>query len=158
MRSGTENVAGCVGLAKALDLISHNKNNTAQKLNLLSQYLIRLIRKNIPGILFNGPENITSKVFQRLPNNVNFTIDKIGGEALILYLDSYGISASTASACSSDLLDPSHVLLAIGRSKNQAKGSIRFTLGKQTTKADIDYLIKVLPQVIKELRLVYSDK
>ena len=90
----------------------------------------------------------------RLPNNVNFTITGVEGEALMLYLDSYGIAASTASACSTGTLDPSHVLLAIGRSEAQAKSSIRFSLGKNTTKKELDFLIKILPGLVTELRKV----
>ena len=151
LRSGTENVPGIVGLAKAFELVQRDRVKEGARLSLLRDYLIKQIQTKIPKALLNGSDCKQIKDI-RLPNNVNFTFAGVEGEALVLYLDSYGISASTASACSTGLLDPSHVLLAIGRSKQEAKSSIRFTLGKQTTKADLDYALQILPEVVKELK------
>ncbi len=148
LRSGTENVPGIAGFAKAFELAQKNKDKESRRLLKLSDRIIKKIRKNIANIKLNGPE-INN---QRLPNNINLTIKGVEGEALMFYLDSYGISASTASACSTGNIDPSHVLLAIGRSKKEAKSSIRFTLGKSTKKSDIDYLIKILPGLVKQIR------
>lgn len=157
LRSGTENVAGIVGLAKAFERAQDEKlrNLEIRKLGHLQGYLIKEIKKKIKGALLNGPDNLklevnsqnnnykssADTVIRRLPNNVNFTFKGVEGESLMLYLDSYGIAVSTASACSTGTTDPSHVLLAIGRSPDEAKSSIRFSLGKTTTKKDWDYLI-----------------
>ncbi len=155
LRSGTQNVAGTVGLSKAFELVQKNKDAENIRLNELACYLINKIKQKVPDVLLNGPDNteLKSKAGNlRLPNNINFTIKNVEGEALMLYLDAYGISCSTASACSTGSLDPSHVLLAIGRTSQEAQSSIRFSLGKASTKADLDYLVKILPQIVKELR------
>lgn len=166
LRSGTENVAGIVGLAKALELAEKNRAKENRRVSDLRNFLIRAIKKAIPNVLLNGVDPTIIKVSsnkhqvidKRLPNNINFTINGVEGEALMLYLDAYGISASTASACATGALDPSHVLLAIGRSQRQAKGSIRFSLGKNTTKKQLGYLIKILPGLVKQLRQVKNLK
>jgi cysteine desulfurase len=152
LRSGTENVAGAVGLAKAFELAQASRLKENVKLINLRDYLITRLQKTIPGMLLNGPAD--NKLKDRLPNNVNFTIKGVEGESLMLYLDSYGISAATSSACTAASVEPSHVLVAIGHSAKDAKSSIRFSLGKATTKAEIDYVIKVLPQTVKELKKV----
>ena len=166
LRSGTENVAGVVGLAKALELVTLRLRSGST--SGLQDYLITQAQSKINDVLLNGAYSKGIKVYNqnrgsvrnnetkliRLPNNVNFFIKGVEGEALMLYLDSYGISCSTSSACSTQNNDPSHVLMAIGRSELQAKSSIRFTLGKFTTKKEIDYLIHVLPNIINALRRV----
>jgi cysteine desulfurase len=152
LRSGTENVAGAVGLAKAFELAQASRLKENVKLINLRDYLITRLQKTIPGMLLNGPAD--NKLKDRLPNNVNFTIKGVEGESLMLYLDSYGISAATSSACTAASVEPSHVLVAIGHSAKDAKSSIRFSLGKATTKTEIDYLVKVLPQTVKELKKV----
>jgi cysteine desulfurase len=157
LRSGTENVPGIVGLAKAFELGQKNRNNENKRLAGLRDYLSAKLFKRIPNALLNGPD---SKVLKdkRLPNNINLTIKGIDGEALMLYLDSYGISASTSSACSTGTTEASHVLLGLGRGQADAKSSIRLTLGKHTNKNELNYVIKVLPDLVKELRKVYPPK
>ncbi len=146
LRSGTENVPAYIGLAKALELAQKNRKKEFQRLEKLSQNLTERILKIIPKTFLNGhPE-------KRLPNNVNITILDIEGEALLLHLDQYGICASTGSACHSQTLQPSHVLQAIGLPREIIHGSLRLTLGRETTKKDIDYVLKILPPIVKKLR------
>jgi len=152
LRSGTENVPGVVGLAKAFELVQKQRLAEVKRLKGLSGYLTRKLTEKVSVVLLNGPDNSKYKDLKRLPNNINLTIKGVEGEALMLYLDAYKISASTASACSTGSLDPSHVLLAIGKSKQEAQSSIRFSLGKFTTKKDLDYLIKIFPGLVNELR------
>ncbi len=146
LRSGTENVPGVVGLAEALKLSQKNRTKENKHLTGLRDYFIAQLFRNIPEIILNGHP------VQRLPNNVNISIKGIEGEALLLYLDAYNIAVSTGSACTTTSTDPSHVILALGRAKAYVSGSMRFTLGKQTTKQDLDYVIKVLPGIVQELR------
>ena len=145
LRSSTENIAGIVGLGEAVRLRTKEMNSEAKKLTKLRDYLIKNILK-IENSHLNGHP------IKRLANNANFWFAFIEGEALIVQLDSYGIAASTGSACSSSTLEPSHVLMAIGLKHEEAHGSLRLSLGKYTTKADIDYTIKVLPKVVENLR------
>jgi cysteine desulfurase len=148
IRSGTENVPGIVGLAKALEISQETMKLRNLEIGKLQSYFISKLLK-IKGIKLNGPVDQ-----HRLNNNINISIQGIEGEALMLYLDSYGISVSTGSACSTGSSDASHVLLAIGRSENDAKSSIRFSLGKTTTKADLDYALEVLPGIVAEMRKI----
>jgi len=152
LRSGTENVPGIVGLAKALELVQRVRELESQRISKLQKYFISKLIK-IPGVGLNGPEADSQK---RLVNNINVTIKGVEGEALMLYLDSYGIAVSTGSACSTGSSDASHVLLAIGQSKKAALSSIRFSLGKSTTKADLDYVLKTLPGIVTEMRRIKS--
>ncbi len=144
-RSGTENVPGAVGLAKASELACKGMRKESARLSRLRDRLIKGILKVENSYLNGHPK-------KRLPNNVNAWFKFIEGESLILRLNDKGIAASTGSACSSKSLEPSHVLLAIGLKHEEAHGSLRLTLGKQNTKADVDYTMKVLPRIIKELR------
>ena len=146
LRSGTENVPADIGLAKALELVQKNKNQESRRLSKLSQKLTNGILKTISKTFLNGHPQ------KKLPNNVNITILDIEGEALLLYLDHYGICASTGSACHSQNLQPSHVLQAIGLPREIIHGSLRLTLGKKTTNKNIDYVLKVLPGIVKKLR------
>jgi len=146
LRSGTENVPAFIGLAKALESAQKNKNKESQRLKKLSQNLTEKILKTIPKTFINGHPQ------KRLPNNVNITILDIEGEALLLHLDHYGVCASTGSACHSQTLEPSHVLRAIGLPREIIHGSLRLTLGKETTQKEINYVLKVLPQIVKKLR------
>ncbi|MFA5127615.1 MAG: cysteine desulfurase family protein [Patescibacteria group bacterium] len=148
MRAGTENTAGIVGLAKALEIAQALKEKESIRERELTKYLWGQITKNIPEIKLNGPEIGES----RLPNNLNVTFKNIEGEAMLLYMDEYGIMCSTGSACTSESLEPSHVLRAMGMSYEMAHGSIRFTFGRSNAKADIDYLMKYLPAIISTLR------
>ena len=145
-RGGTENVAGIVGLATALGRAQGMKEKESNRLIKLRDYLWAEIRRKIPKVVLNGhPE-------ERLPNNLNVSILDIEGEALLLYMDEYGVALSTGSACTSESLDPSHVIVGIGKPYEYAHGSIRFSLGRETKKSDIDYVMKILPAVVERLR------
>ena len=142
LRSSTENIAGIVGFAKAVE-ISSNKDSV--KIEKIRNYLIRKVLK-IKDVKLNGPNN------NRLCNNANFSFKNIEGESIVLYLDKKGIAVSTGSACSSKSLEPSHVLIAIGLKPEEAHGGIRISLSKETTKKEIDYTVKVLKEAVQFLR------
>ncbi len=147
IRSGTYNVAGIVGLATAIELISNKKSRVKEigEIKNLRDYLIKALKK-IPRAKLNGA------LKNRLANNVNFVFPGVEGESIVLMLSQKGIMASTGSACSSGSLDPSHVLLAIGLPAEIAHGSLRLTLGRYTTKKEVDAFIKALPPIIEKLR------
>lgn len=148
MRAGTENVPGIIGIAKAFEIAQARKEKENKRLRNLTAYFWDRIQKEIPKVRLNGP-GVGEK---RLPNNLNVSILDIEGEALLLYLDEYGIVCSTGSACTSHSLEPSHVLTACGLPYEYAHGSLRFTLGRSTTKKEIDYVMKYLPAIVKKLR------
>ena len=145
-RGGTENVAGIAGLGKAISLATANIKEKAARITALRDKLIAGIEKEIPHIRFNGHRT------DRLPGNVNFCFQYIEGEALLLRLDAKGIAASSGSACTSGSLDPSHVLLALGLPHEIAHGSLRLSIGEQNTEEEIDYVLKVLPDIVNTLR------
>lgn len=146
LRSGTENVAGAVGLAAALtEAVSHLEAESA-RLKKMRDRLIAGILEKIPYC------RLTGDPVSRLPGTASFVIQYIEGESMILLLDANGICASSGSACSSGSLDPSHVLLAIGLPHEIAHGSVRLTFGPQNTEEDIDYILDKLPQVVERLR------
>ena len=147
-RSGTENIFGIVGLAEALKISQKIKEKESAREIKLRDYFIKQILNNIPKVVLNGD------IQKRLPNNVNISILDIEGEAMLLWLDKYGICVSTGSACDSQSLEPSHVILALGKAYEYANGNLRFTLGRQTTKKDLDYVLKVLPKIVEELRKI----
>ncbi|MDD5146151.1 MAG: cysteine desulfurase family protein [Candidatus Pacebacteria bacterium] len=144
-RSGTENVAGVVGLGEAVGQIQKTKNEI-QNIKRLRDELISNILQNISKTSLNGSRE------QRLPNNANISFAGAEGESILMALDQEGIAVSTGSACASGSLEPSHVLMALGLSPEKAHGSVRFTLGKYTTEQEIAYVLKVLPKVIERLR------
>lgn len=144
-RPGTENVAGIVGFAAASKVL---KKEIVKRMAFLRKYLISRVLKEIPQSRLNGA------LVKSLPNIVNFSFANVEGEALLLLLDQKGIGVSTGSACSSASLEPSHVLLAIGLSPQQAHGSIRLSLGKDTTQEDIDYTISALKEAVAKLRKI----
>lgn len=148
LRPGTENIAGIVGMAKALELVQAEKVAESKRLIALRDYLIDGIVSSIPKIRINGHRT------ERLPNNVNISFMDIEGEALLLYLDAAGIYGSTGSACTSASLDPSHVILALGMPYEVAHGSLRFTLGHATTKENIDYVLEILSPLVEKLRSI----
>ena len=149
LRSGTENVAGIVGLGQAIKEIQNPKSKIQNiRIRQFRDKLIKTILKIIPASRLNG------SLAQRLPNNVNISFDGAEGEAIVVALDQKGIAASTGSACSSGSLEPSHVLLALGLSEEVAHGSLRMTLGKYNTAKDVEKVIKVLPVVIQKLRKI----
>jgi len=146
LRAGTESAASIVGFSEALKLAEKLRKTESQRLKNLRDYFIKNVLKIIPKTRLNGHPK------KRLPNNINLSFSGIEGESLILKLDQYGISGSTGSACTANDLSASHVLLAIGSSEELAHGSLRLTLGRKTTKKDLDYTLKVLPKIVEELR------
>ena len=150
LRSGTENVPGIIGFTKALEMAQANYEKENTRLHELTLYLWSELQTKIPNLKLNGP-----KLDQhRLPNNLNVTFVGTEGEALLLYLDEYGVMCSTGSACTAESLNASHVLLALGLNEKLSHGSLRFTFGHCNTKKDIDYLMSFLPEVVKQLREV----
>jgi len=146
-RPGTENTASIVGFAKALELAEKNKAKESIRLKKLRDYFIMELLKIDNTILNGHPE-------KRLPNNVNVTFRYIEGESIMLKLDKEGIYVSTGSACHSQSLDPSHVILALGQNSEDAHGSMRFTMGKDTTKKNLDKTIRIVKKAVKELRAI----
>ena len=146
LRAGTENLPGIVGLGKAIELAVIELPEYAERLTRLRDKLIDGILSNISDVQLNGHRT------QRLPGNVNVSVRYVEGEALLMRLDLAGIAASSGSACTSGSLDPSHVLLAIGLPHEIAHGSLRLSLGSETTEADIDYVIETLPNIVNTLR------
>ncbi len=144
-RAGTENIAGIVGLAKAMEIASQNIEERGERTKVLRDKLIDNILK-IDRTRLNGDRE------QRLPGNVNISIEGIEGESLLLSLDMYGICASSGSACTSGSLDPSHVLLAIGLCHEVAHGSLRISLSDENTMEDVDRILEVLPGIVERLR------
>ena len=144
-RAGTENIPAIMGMAAALEEASANLDKNAEKLIKLRDRLIEGLDK-IPYGELNGDRT------NRLPSNVNFCFEGIEGESLLLLLDDKGVAASSGSACTSGSLDPSHVLLAIGRPHEVAHGSLRLSLGEDITEADVDYLIDAVTEVVTYLR------
>ena len=149
-RSGTENVPAIVGMELALSLAVMEQEEQGEKLSRFRDAIIGGLSKNIEGILINGHRK------DRLPNNVSVSFLGVEGEPILLGLDFSGICASSGSACSSASLEPSHVLLAIGRTADQAQGTLRITLGRDNTQDDVDYLLEVLPKLVERLRSMPS--
>ncbi len=146
MRSGTENVPCIIGFATALELAHQEREAENARLTVLRDTLIKGVLSTVPKTFLNGHPT------ERLPNNVNISFMDIEGEALLLYMNEHGVCASTGSACTSKSLDPSHVILALGLPYEASHGSIRFTLGKNTTEAGIGKVIEVLPDIVQKLR------
>lgn len=145
-RASTENVPGIVGLGKAIEIAQAQMEKKAKQLAKLRDKLIKGLFEKIERIRLNGHPT------RRLPNNVNVCIEAVEGESMLLNLDAKGVCISTGSACSSATLEPSHVLVALGVPLETAHGSLRFTLGRHTTAEDIDYVLEVLPPIVKMLR------
>ncbi|MCP4650786.1 MAG: cysteine desulfurase [PVC group bacterium] len=145
-RAGTENTLGIIGLEKAIQMRAQEMEQEEKRLFEFKAILKKGIEEQIPDIRFNGhPEDC-------LAGTLNVSFNGAEGEAILLYLDLEGVAVSTGSACASGSLDPSHVLLATGLDAERAHGSIRISMGRQTTKEEIDYLLEVLPRVIKKIR------
>ena len=144
--SGTENTAGCIGLAAAM-------KEAVEGLDEKMGYVKKLTDKLVKGIMENSPySHYTGDPVNRLPGTASFVFEAIEGEGLILRLDNAGVCGSTGSACSTGSLDPSHVLMAIGLPHEIAHGSLRLTLGEQNTEEDVDYIIETVTDVVKTLR------
>ena len=147
-RAGTENVAGIVGIGKAIELAYQNLDEHNKKITELRDYFINQITAKIPKVKINGD------MINRLPGNVNISFEGVDAEGLLLNLDLKKICASSGSACSAGSLEPSRVLLAIGLEKEMAKSSLRVTIGKYNTKEEVDYLIESLEEIIARLRMI----
>jgi cysteine desulfurase len=148
LRSGTENIPAIVGMGKASEIAKADMKNEGERLSRLRDRLIRGAVEGVPSSFLNGHPT------QRLPNNANVRFSYIEGESLILSLDMLGVACSSGSACTSKTLEPSHVLLAIGLKHEEAHGSLLFTLGRQNTEEDVDYVVKALPDIVKRLRAI----
>ena len=148
LRSSTENVPGIVGLGKAAEIAKRDLEHTCARMKSLRDKMIKQVPELVPRAYVNGNKT------RRLVNNAHFRFDFIEGEGLILQLDMKGIAASTGSACSTGSLEPSHVLLALGLTHEQAHGSLRVTLGRENTEEEVDYLLEVLPGVVSKLRAI----
>ncbi|QSX06431.1 cysteine desulfurase NifS [Sedimentibacter sp. zth1] len=145
-RAGTESVQNIVGFGKAVELLNKDFEKSNEHIIALRDRLINGIQSNIEDVVLNG------HLTKRLSNNVNFSYKYIEGESILLWLDMDGISASSGSACTSGSLDPSHVLLATGLDHGTSHGSIRFTIGDDTTEEDIDYVIQKMIEIVQKLR------
>lgn len=145
-RAGTENVPGIVGIGTAAERAARTMEERTGREKELRDYMISRIEAEIPYCRLNGDRT------RRLPNNVNFSFQFVEGESLLIMLDMKGICASSGSACTSGSLDPSHVLLAIGLPHEIAHGSLRMTLGEDTTKEDIDVVVDALKEIVQNLR------
>ena len=145
-RASTQNVPGIVGFGKACQLAQQEMGQEKERLETLRDKLIKGILNRIDHVHLNGHPT------QRLPNNVNISLEFVEGESILLNLDLVGIAASTGSACSSSVLEASHVLLALGLPHESAHSSLRLSLGQETTEKDVDYVLEKLPQIVKKLR------
>ncbi|MCI9613750.1 MAG: cysteine desulfurase NifS [Dorea sp.] len=145
-RAGTENVPGIVGLGTAVKRAAASMKERMEQESGLRDYLIDRVIAEIPHCRLNGHRT------ERLPNNANFSFRFVEGESLLIMLDGKGICGSSGSACTSGSLDPSHVLLAIGLPHETAHGSLRLTLGEETTKEEIDYVVESLKEIVGKLR------
>ena len=145
-RAGTENVPGIVGFGKAVELALNSMEERAKRECELRDYLMERVLKEIPFTRVNGDRT------NRLPNNVNFCFQFVEGESLLIMLDMKGICGSSGSACTSGSLDPSHVLLVIGLPHEIAHGSLRLTLGSDTTKEDMDTVVEAIKEIVTQLR------
>jgi len=152
LRSSTINIPAIVGFAKACEICEKERLSEAKRLSKLRNKLKKGVLSKIPNSYLNGHPT------KRLPNNANFWFEGIEGESIVIRLDLLGIAASTGSACSSVKLEPSDVLLAIGLKPQEAHGSLRLSLGRWTTEKDINYVLKVLPKIIKKLREISPFK
>ena len=146
LRSGTENVPGIVGMGRAAEIAKSEMKTDAETLSMLRNLLVKGVTSNIPESYLNGHPT------RRLPNNANIRFSYVEGESLLLSLDIEGVACSSGSACTSKTLEPSHVLLAIGLKHEEAHGSLLFTLGKQNTEEEIQYVLSLLPGIVKKLR------
>jgi len=155
IRSGTENIPGIAGLAKAAELGQRNLSDKIEKITKMRDYLTNSVLSKIDEVRLNGHPS------KRLPGNCNFSFKYIEGESIVLKLDYAGIAASSGSACSSSSLKPSHTLVAMGLSNEEAYGSLRITLGFENTKEEIYYFLEVIQKIISDLRKIsplYKNK
>jgi cysteine desulfurase len=145
-RAGTENVAGMVAMGLALEIATRERAAESPRLARLRDRLVAGLRDAVPDLVLNGHPT------QRLPNNASVCVRGVQGESLVVALDLAGIAASSGAACTTGSLEPSHVLLAIGLTRDVAQGSLRLTLGRGTTDGDIDVVLMELPKIVSRLR------
>ncbi len=145
LRPGTENVYAIAGLAAAIEVLDKNDNERTEELR---DRIVRGVLSELPDAKVNG------SMKDRLPNNINFTFKGAEGESIMIALDREGVAVSTGSACASNSLSPSHVLLSLGLSHEEAHGSIRVSLGRFTTKEEVDFFIEKLPSIVNKLRMI----
>lgn len=148
LRPGTENVSAIIGLAEAIKIAEKNKEKENQRLSVIRDYFIKRLTKEIPNVFLNGHAQ------KRLPNNINVSVLGAEGESIVLYLDEAGVACSTGSACTSESLEPSHVIISLDKPYEYGHGSLRFSLGRKNTKRDIDYVMKILPGIVEKLRSI----
>jgi len=145
-RPGTENVAGAVGLAKALEIAEQRREPDFTRLSELADYFIDKVTAAIPDSFLNSPRT------RRIPPTINFSFPGAEGESIILSLDLKGIAASSGSACTSGATEPSHVLTAMGIPPERGQAAVRFSMGRTTTREQMDYVLEILPPIIERLR------
>ena len=148
-RAGTSNVPGIVGMGQAVKLALGTLDKDTHTIINMRNYIVDRILGEIPDVTFDGPEIGSLK---RLPSNMHFCFKDVSGDSLLIMLDMNGICASSGSACAAGSIDPSHVLLAIGRSKDEAKGALRLSIDKDLTREDADYVIDALKAAVARLR------
>ncbi|MFW5960229.1 MAG: cysteine desulfurase family protein [Chitinivibrionales bacterium] len=149
-RAGTENISGILGFAKAVEMREKEMEEEAERLNQIKEWFKRELSSGIDRISFNGDQEFS------LPGTLNVSFEGAEGEALLLYLDFTGISVSTGSACASGSLSPSYVLTASGLSPELAHGSVRFSMGRDTTKDDMEYTVERLTELVEKIRSISS--
>jgi len=148
LRSGTENVAGIVGFGRAAEIAKEEMQAEGQRLTKLRDRMIKRMLDPVPHSFLNGHPTV------RLPDNVSVRYSFIEGESMLLSLDLMGVAASSGSACTAKTLEPSHVLLAIGLKHEEAHGSLMFSLGRQNTEEEVDYVVGLMPGIVKRLRAI----
>lgn len=158
LRAGTENIEAIGGLSAALDQIDKSES---KRLTVLRDHFIEKVNDLLPDIAINGPffakaSKGKAQGDNRMPNNINISVPGLSSEVLLLELDKYGICAGSGSACTSHSIEPSHVLKAIGVDGKYLDGAVRFSMGRQTTKKDIDYVLRVLPKAVRGLKKRYK--
>lgn len=148
IRAGTENTAAVVGFARAMELAAERREADISHERALQERLLEELPRRVPMLAITGPKDADS----RLPGNVSCAVGFVEGESVLLALDLAGIAASSGSACTTGSVEPSHVLVAMGMPGELARGSLRFTLGRQNTEADVDRVLEVLPGIVQRLR------
>jgi len=148
MRPGTENIAGIIGYARALELAVREMKTETMVLNELTEMLFEGMNNHLDGVHLNGPKD------NRLPGFLNLSFDDVSGESMLMSLDMQGIAVSSGSACASGENEPSHVLLSMGLDPIRAHSSLRFSLGRSNSEDDIDYILRVFPPMVEKLRMV----
>ncbi|NMC11137.1 MAG: cysteine desulfurase, partial [Methanothrix sp.] len=148
LRSGTENVSGVVGLARAADLARDTMIQEAERLAGLCDRLAKRVLANVKDAWING------SMTKRLPGNLNFSFRYVEGESLLLFLDSKGIGVSTGSACSSKKLEPSHVLLSLGLKPEECHGSLRLSMGRSNTQEEVDFVAECIVEAVERFRSI----